>query len=57
MKYIIYALVVLLVVWSVWYVLRSVRKQLRGDCGCGRGSDCASCGGCSNKRNEEKRTP
>lgn len=57
MKYVIYFLISLLIVWSVWYVFRSVRKQLRGDCGCGRGSDCAGCGGCSNRRDEEKRTP
>ena len=48
MKYVIYALVILLAVWSVWYVCRSVRRQLRGDCGCG--GNCSACGGCAGKK-------
>lgn len=35
MKYIIYLAVGVLAVWAVWYVIRHVRRQLRGECGCG----------------------
>ena len=40
MKYLIYAAVAALAVWAVWYVIRHLRRQLRGDCphggSCGR---------------------
>ena len=50
MKYIIYAAVALLVLWAVVYLVRHVRRQLRGECGCG-GGDCASCGqSCSRRK-------
>ena len=38
LKYIIYALVAALAVWAVWYLIRTVRRQLREGCGCG--GDC-----------------
>ncbi len=41
-KYLIYAGAVLLVAWSVWYVARTVGRQLRGGCSCG--GCCSSCG-------------
>ena len=46
MKYIIYAAVALLVLRAVVYLVRHVRRQLRGECGCGGscGGDCGSCG-------------
>ena len=46
MKYIIYLAVAGLTVWAVWYLIRQVRRQLRGGgcgCGCG-GSSCSACG-------------
>ena len=43
MKYVIYLAVAALIGWSVWYLVRCVRRQLRGDCGCGCGKDCKSC--------------
>ena len=45
MKYVIYAAVALLVLWAVVYLARHVRRQLRGECGCG-----GSCGGCTGKK-------
>ena len=51
MKYIVYALIVLLVCWSVWYVLKTVRRQVKGDCGCGCSGGCAGCGSsCSGRK-------
>lgn len=53
MKYIIYAAVGLLILWAVIYLVRHVRRQLRGECGCCGGScsgDCASCGQSCSKR-------
>ena len=41
LKYIIYALVAALAVWAVWYLIRTVRRQLREGCGCG--GDCQGC--------------
>ena len=36
MKYLIYLAVAGLTVWAVWYLVRQVRRQLRGGgCGCG----------------------
>ena len=40
MKYIIYAGVALLILWAVVYLVRHVRRQLRGEYGCG-----GDCGG------------
>lgn len=42
MKYIIYVAVAVLVLWSVWYVLRHVYRQFKGRCSCD--GNCASCG-------------
>ena len=51
MKYLIYAAGALLAVWAVWYVIRHLRRQLRGDCGCGGGcGDCPHGGGCGRKK-------
>ena len=39
--------------WAVVYLARHVRRQLRGECGCGGscGGDCASCGqSCSRRK-------
>ena len=47
LKYIIYALVAVLVIWAVWYLIRSGRRQLRGQCGCG--GDCTGCTGECNR--------
>ncbi len=49
MKYIIYAAVALLILWAVIYLVRHVRRQLRGECG-SCGGDCASCGHSCSKR-------
>ena len=52
MKYIIYLAVAALVLWSVWYVAKTVRRQMKGDCGCGKGAGCENCGAgrCGKKR-------
>ena len=42
MNILIYLAVAALALWSVWYVVRTVRRQLKGDCGCS--GDCAACG-------------
>ena len=42
-KYIIYLAVAALVVWAVVYLIRHIRRQLRGDCG-SCGGDCSCCG-------------
>lgn len=43
MKYVIYALVAALAVWAVWYLARTIRRQLKGQCiGCS--GDCSRCG-------------
>lgn len=50
LKYVVYLLVAVLICWSVFYLIRHVRKQLKGDCGsCGGscGSCHGDCGGCS----------
>ena len=44
MKYIIYAAVALLILWAVVYLARHIRRQLRGEGGCG--GDCAVCHHC-----------
>ena len=48
MKYIIYAGVALLILLAVVYLVRHVRRQLRGECDCG--GSCASCGHNCGKR-------
>lgn len=48
LKYLIGAGVFLLILWSVIYLIRHVRRQLRGDCG-SCGGDCGSCSGCSRR--------
>ncbi len=47
MKYVIYALVAALSVWAVCYLVKAVRRQLTGGCGCGGGcgGDCGKCKG------------
>lgn len=53
MKYIIYLAVGVLAVWAVWYVIRHVRRQLRGECGCG--GDCAgNCCACKKKLHKKR---
>lgn len=44
MKYVIYVLVAALIIWAVWYLVKSIRRQIKGDCGCGCGKDCRNCG-------------
>lgn len=48
MKYVIYLAIAALAVWAVVYLVRHIRRQLRGDCGCGGGAgcggDCSACG-------------
>ena len=47
MKYVIYAAVALLILWAAVYLVRHIRRQLRGECGCcggGCSGDCTSCG-------------
>ncbi|HCO62420.1 MAG TPA: FeoB-associated Cys-rich membrane protein [Clostridiales bacterium] len=46
MKYVIYLLLAALAVWSVWYLARAIRRQVRGECNCGCSGGCGSCGGC-----------
>lgn len=55
MKYVIYAAVAVLVCWSVWYVVRRVRQQLRGQ-GCCDGN-CAQCGSCDSCGLKDKKCP
>ena len=52
LKYLIYAAIAALAVWAVVYLVRHVRRQLRGDCGCGGGADCCNgdCGACGKRR-------
>ena len=40
MKYVIYALVAALAVWAVWYLARTIRRQLKGQCS-GCSGDCS----------------
>ena len=53
-KYVIYAALAVLILWSVWYLGRRVARQLRGECGCG--GTCGDCGsrphgeGCKRKK-------
>lgn len=44
MKYLIYLLIAALVLWSVWYLVKTVRRQIRGGCGCICGGNCGRCG-------------
>jgi hypothetical protein len=53
MKYLIYIAIAALVVWAVVYLVRHIRRQMKGDCGaCGGG--CDGCGG-SCRPGEEKK--
>ncbi|MEG0764744.1 MAG: FeoB-associated Cys-rich membrane protein [Pseudoflavonifractor sp.] len=45
MKYIIYAAVAVLILWAVVYLIRNIRRQLRGKCSA-CGGDCSHCSGC-----------
>ncbi|MBR6423012.1 FeoB-associated Cys-rich membrane protein [bacterium] len=45
---------VLLVAMFVFALLTIIRKRIRGDCGCGMGSDCSSCSACKNKKNSDR---
>ena len=42
MKYVIYALVGLLILWSAGYLIYDFHRRLKGKRGCGSGG-CASC--------------
>lgn len=42
MKYLIYALVIALILWSVAYLIYDFHRRLKGKRGCGNGG-CASC--------------
>ena len=48
MKYVIYIGVAALVVWAAVYLIRHLRRQLKGDCACG----CDQCAntGCSRRK-------
>ena len=52
LKLIIYAAVLALSGWAVWYVVRHLRRQMKGRCGCGCGGACDGCpaGGCAGRR-------
>jgi hypothetical protein len=41
-KYFIYIAVAVLILWSVYYVVRAIRRQLKGQGGCD-----GACGSCS----------
>lgn len=43
MKYIIYIGVAALICWSVWYLIRRIGRQWKGECGCECGKDCTTC--------------
>ena len=45
MKYVIYVGIAVLVVWALFYLIRHIQSQIRGDRGCGGCTEnCASCG-------------
>ena len=45
LKLLIDAAVLALIAWAVWYLVRHLRRQLKGRQGCGCG-DCTGCPGC-----------
>ena len=44
---------VFLVAMFIFALVNIIRKQMRGDCGCGMGSDCKNCSACKNKKNSD----
>lgn len=54
MKYVIYLAIAVLVIWSVWYVIRHIRRQLAGRCGCEDGCS-GNCSGCGKTCHEQKK--
>lgn len=57
MKYLIYIAVAALILWAVVYLVRHIRRQMKGDCGsCGGacGGDCSSCGSACDHRKSRK---
>ena len=59
MKYVIYAAVALLILWAVVYLVRHVRRQLRGGRGGGEpwGGDCPPGARSGEKGKKEKEAP
>ncbi|NLF35397.1 MAG: FeoB-associated Cys-rich membrane protein [Clostridiales bacterium] len=49
MRYVIYAAVAALVLWSVWYLIRHLRRQIRGGGCCGDCDRCGTSGTCTEK--------
>ena len=52
MKYVVYLAIAALVLWAVVYLVRHIRRQLRGDCS-SCGGDCGSCPGCSSHKHSK----
>ena len=45
MKYVIYVGIAVLAVWALFYLIRHIQSQIRGDCGGGGCTgNCTSCG-------------
>lgn len=51
LKYLIYLAIALLVFWSVFYVVRQIRRQMRGNC-----ASCGDCNGACGSCKGESRT-
>ena len=51
-KYIIYLAAALLILWSVFYLIRAIRRQLRGQGGCD--GACGSCSRSCQRRKSDK---
>ena len=49
LRYLICAAVFLLILWSLVYLVRHIRRQLRGQCG-SCGWDCGACAGCGRRK-------
>lgn len=47
MKYIIYLGVAALTLWAAAYLVRNIRRQLKGGCACGGGQCSGDCGLCA----------
>ena len=45
---------VLLLAMFIFALTSIIRKRMRGDCGCGMGSDCRNCSACKNKKNSDR---
>ena len=57
MKYLIYIAVAALILWAGVYLVRHIRRQMKGDCGsCGGacGGDCSGCGSACDHRKSRK---